>query len=89
MSLKHSLREGAVSVEHKSGDLLVPCILRFLRTIGRLIGLLHPYADGLSACGCFSVVSSAGRNLLLRPVFVCKGSGWTSFSAELRRAGYR
>lgn len=49
MSLKHSLREGAVSVEHKSGDLLVPCILRFLRTIGRLIGLLHVF--GRAAAG--------------------------------------
>ena len=38
------LREGAASVEHKSGDLLIPCILRFLREIGKLIHLLYQYA---------------------------------------------
>ena len=30
MSLKHSLREGAVSVEHKSGDLLIPLYVEIL-----------------------------------------------------------
>lgn len=38
-------REGAAGVEHKSGDLLIPCILRFLRKIGKLMGLLCLYFD--------------------------------------------
>ena len=36
--------EGAASVEHKSGDLLILCILGFLRTMGKLKGLQHQRA---------------------------------------------
>ncbi len=37
--------EGAVSVEHKSGDLLILFALRFLRTIGKLIDSPHQYTQ--------------------------------------------